>query len=65
MQESGYEVPQPPLPSLSVSHTRYVKTHLLPDKSSQGKRKTRVQRNTVNPVFQESLQVLTKKAQSP
>ncbi|XP_024603780.1 synaptotagmin-like protein 3 isoform X3 [Neophocaena asiaeorientalis asiaeorientalis] len=33
----------------------YVKTHLLPDRSSQGKRKTGVQKNTVEPTFQETL----------
>ncbi|XDC58036.1 hypothetical protein R6Z07M_009218 [Ovis aries] len=33
----------------------YVKTYLLPDKSSQGKRKTGVQKNTVEPTFQETL----------
>ncbi|XP_069344167.1 synaptotagmin-like protein 3 isoform X2 [Eulemur rufifrons] len=33
----------------------YVKTYLLPDRSSQGKRKTGVQRNTVDPSFQETL----------
>ncbi|XP_012502274.1 PREDICTED: synaptotagmin-like protein 3 isoform X1 [Propithecus coquereli] len=34
----------------------YVKTYLLPDTSSRGKRKTGVQRNTVDPNFQETLQ---------
>lgn len=38
--------------------TSYVKTYLLPDKSSQGKRKTGVQKNTVEPTFQETLKVL-------
>ena len=38
--------------------TRYVKTYLLPDRSSQGKRKTSVQKNTVEPTFQETLKVL-------
>ncbi|XP_027630487.1 synaptotagmin-like protein 3 isoform X2 [Tupaia chinensis] len=33
----------------------YVKTYLLPDRSSQGKRKTTVQKNTVDPTFQETL----------
>lgn len=33
----------------------YVKTYLLPDRSSQGKRKTGVQKNTVEPTFQETL----------
>ncbi|XP_006978105.2 synaptotagmin-like protein 3 isoform X1 [Peromyscus maniculatus bairdii] len=33
----------------------YVKTYLLPDKSSQGKRKTQVQKNTLDPTFEETL----------
>uniref|UniRef100_A0A8C6CV70 Synaptotagmin-like protein 3 n=1 Tax=Moschus moschiferus TaxID=68415 RepID=A0A8C6CV70_MOSMO len=33
----------------------YIKTYLLPDRSSQGKRKTSVQKNTVEPTFQETL----------
>ncbi|XP_016008193.1 synaptotagmin-like protein 3 isoform X2 [Rousettus aegyptiacus] len=33
----------------------YVKTYLLPDRSSQGKRKSGVQRSTVDPTFQETL----------
>ncbi|XP_040821327.1 synaptotagmin-like protein 3 [Ochotona curzoniae] len=33
----------------------YVKTYLLPDRSSQGKRKTGVQRNTLDPTFHETL----------
>nr|XP_034347859.1 synaptotagmin-like protein 3 isoform X2 [Arvicanthis niloticus] len=33
----------------------YVKTYLLPDRSSQGKRKTRVQKNTLDPTFEETL----------
>uniref|UniRef100_A0A4W3IP25 C2 domain-containing protein n=1 Tax=Callorhinchus milii TaxID=7868 RepID=A0A4W3IP25_CALMI len=33
----------------------YVKTYLLPDKSSQAKSKTAVKKNTVNPVFNETL----------
>ncbi|TKC39943.1 hypothetical protein EI555_011258, partial [Monodon monoceros] len=33
----------------------YVKTYLLPERSSQGKRKTGVQKNTVEPTFQETL----------
>ncbi|XP_045673480.1 synaptotagmin-like protein 4 isoform X1 [Phyllostomus hastatus] len=31
----------------------YVKTYLLPDKSRQGKRKTSIKRNTVNPLYDE------------
>lgn len=38
--------------------TRYVKTYLLPDRSSQGKRKTQVQKNTLDPTFEETLKVL-------
>ncbi|VVC88331.1 unnamed protein product [Leptidea sinapis] len=33
----------------------YVKVYLLPDKSKTGKRKTKVKKNTLNPVFEESL----------
>uniref|UniRef100_A0A8C0VXE7 Synaptotagmin-like protein 3 n=1 Tax=Castor canadensis TaxID=51338 RepID=A0A8C0VXE7_CASCN len=33
----------------------YVKTYLLPDRSSQGKRKTGVQKNTMDPTFEETL----------
>ncbi len=36
----------------------YVKTYLLPDRSKHGKRKTGIQRKTINPVFNESLKVL-------
>ncbi|XP_058591783.1 synaptotagmin-like protein 3 isoform X5 [Neofelis nebulosa] len=41
----------------------YVKTYLLPDRSSQGKRKTGVQRNTVDPTFQETLKYRMEPAQ--
>uniref|UniRef100_A0A8C9KMU9 Synaptotagmin-like protein 3 n=1 Tax=Panthera tigris altaica TaxID=74533 RepID=A0A8C9KMU9_PANTA len=41
----------------------YVKTYLLPDRSSQGKRKTAVQRNTVDPTFQETLKYRMEPAQ--
>ncbi|XP_040304675.1 synaptotagmin-like protein 3 isoform X2 [Herpailurus yagouaroundi] len=41
----------------------YVKTYLLPDRSSQGKRKTGVQRNTVDPAFQETLKYRVELAQ--
>ncbi|XP_003792451.1 synaptotagmin-like protein 3 isoform X1 [Otolemur garnettii] len=41
----------------------YVKTYLLPDRSSQGKRKTVVQRNTVDPHFQETLKYQVDPAQ--
>ncbi|KAM3613328.1 uncharacterized protein V6R79_024241 [Siganus canaliculatus] len=33
----------------------YVKCYLLPDKSRQSKRKTSIKRNTVNPVYEETL----------
>lgn len=33
----------------------YVKVYLLPDKSKAGKRKTKVKKNTLNPVFDETL----------
>ncbi|NWX69714.1 SYTL4 protein, partial [Alca torda] len=36
----------------------YVKTYLLPDKSRQGKRKTTIKRNTVNPLYNELLKVV-------
>nr|XP_020745010.1 synaptotagmin-like protein 3 isoform X1 [Odocoileus virginianus texanus] len=41
----------------------YVKTYLLPDRSSQGKRKTSVQKNTVEPTFQETLKYQVELAQ--
>ncbi|XP_006882825.1 PREDICTED: synaptotagmin-like protein 3 isoform X1 [Elephantulus edwardii] len=41
----------------------YVKTYLLPDRSSQGKRKTGVQKNTVDPTFQETLKYQVDPAQ--
>ncbi|KAL1139730.1 hypothetical protein AAG570_006708, partial [Ranatra chinensis] len=33
----------------------YVKVYLLPDKSKSGKRKTRVKKHTLNPIFEETL----------
>nr|DBA20381.1 TPA: hypothetical protein GDO54_017169 [Pyxicephalus adspersus] len=36
----------------------YVKSYLLPDKSRQGKRKTTIKRNTVNPLYGETLQYI-------
>uniref|UniRef100_A0A8B9FB82 Synaptotagmin-like protein 4 n=1 Tax=Amazona collaria TaxID=241587 RepID=A0A8B9FB82_9PSIT len=33
----------------------YVKTYLLPDRSRQGKRKTTIKRNTINPLYNELL----------
>ncbi|XP_072685533.1 synaptotagmin-like protein 3 isoform X2 [Canis lupus baileyi] len=41
----------------------YVKTYLLPDRSSQGKRKTGIQKNTVDPTFQETLKYEVEPAQ--
>ncbi|XP_029422506.1 synaptotagmin-like protein 3 isoform X4 [Nannospalax galili] len=41
----------------------YVKTYLLPDRSSQGKRKTRVQKNTLDPTFEETLKYQVDPAQ--
>ncbi|KAM9665911.1 synaptotagmin-like protein 3 isoform 2-T3 [Trichechus inunguis] len=41
----------------------YVKIYLLPDRSSQGKRKTRVQKNTTDPTFQETLKYQVDPAQ--
>uniref|UniRef100_UPI00398E8751 synaptotagmin-like protein 5 isoform X5 n=1 Tax=Pristiophorus japonicus TaxID=55135 RepID=UPI00398E8751 len=35
----------------------YVKTYLLPDKSRQSKRKTKLKSNTTNPVFNETLKM--------
>ena len=35
----------------------YVKTYLLPDKTRGGKRKTKVKKSTLSPVFDESLRV--------
>ena len=35
----------------------YVKVYLLPDKSKSGKRKTKVKKHTLNPVFDEMLKV--------
>ncbi|XP_015215337.2 synaptotagmin-like protein 2 [Lepisosteus oculatus] len=41
----------------------YVKTYLNPDKSRLSKRKTSVKKNTVNPVFQESLKYKLEKVE--
>ena len=38
----------------------YVKIYLLPDKSKSGKRKTKVKKHTLNPVFDEILKVSQK-----
>lgn len=42
---------------LTLLFNSYVKSYLLPDKSSQGKRKTGVKKKTLNPTFNESLTV--------
>ena len=36
---------------------RYVKTYLLPDKTKNGKRKTRVKKHTLNPTYDETIRV--------
>ena len=38
-------------------YSRYVKVYLLPDKSKAGKRKTKVKKHTLNPLFEEILKV--------
>ena len=37
---------------------RYVKTYLLPDNSKKSKRKTKVKKKTIDPVYQETLKVI-------
>ena len=37
---------------------RYVKTYLLPDISKKSKRKTKVKKKTIDPVYQETLKVI-------
>lgn len=41
----------------------YVKCYLLPDKSRQSKRKTSIKRNTLNPVYQETLKYSISRSQ--
>ncbi len=43
--------------NVSLSLFSYVKVYLLPDKSKSGKRKTKVKKHTLNPVFDEILKV--------
>ncbi|CAG5124985.1 unnamed protein product [Candidula unifasciata] len=46
------------LAPVDIKHNRsdpYVKTYLLPDKSRSSKRKTRIKKHTLNPVFDEIL----------
>lgn len=44
-------------PRMPVFFHRYVKTYLLPDKSTQSKRKTAVKKKTLNPVYDETFRV--------
>ncbi|XP_068571173.1 synaptotagmin-like protein 4 isoform X1 [Cebidichthys violaceus] len=48
--------------SKQLSHP-YVKCYLLPDKSRQSKRKTSIKRNTVNPVYEETLKYTISRSQ--
>ncbi|XP_048767131.2 uncharacterized protein LOC125674122 isoform X3 [Ostrea edulis] len=41
----------------------YVKSYLLPDKTRGGKRKTRILKNTLNPVFEQTLRYLISKSE--
>ncbi|KAL2077370.1 hypothetical protein ACEWY4_026874 [Coilia grayii] len=41
----------------------YVKCYLLPDKSRQGKKKTAIKRNTVNPLYNETLKYSISRSQ--
>ncbi|XP_078480101.1 LOW QUALITY PROTEIN: synaptotagmin-like protein 4 [Lampetra planeri] len=41
----------------------YVKCYLLPDKSRQSKRKTSIKRNTINPVYKETLKYSISRSQ--
>ncbi|XP_076595850.1 synaptotagmin-like protein 4 isoform X2 [Chaetodon auriga] len=41
----------------------YVKSYLLPDKSRQSKRKTSIKRNTINPVYKETLKYSISRSQ--
>lgn len=45
---------------LSFFANRYIKTYLLPDKTKNGKRKTRVKKHTLNPTYDEVLKVMQK-----
>ena len=42
---------------LMTKYFRYVKVYLLPDRSKAGKRKTKVKKHTLNPIFEEILKV--------
>lgn len=41
----------------------YVKCYLLPDKSRQGKKKTAIKRNTINPIYNETLKYSISRSQ--
>ncbi|XP_071135699.1 uncharacterized protein [Mytilus edulis] len=41
----------------------YIKTYLLPDKTRSGKRKTKIKKHTLNPVFDEKLRYLISKSE--
>ncbi|XP_065804099.1 synaptotagmin-like protein 1 isoform X1 [Labrus bergylta] len=43
----------------------YVKSYLLPDKSSQSKKKTSVKKKTVNPVYDQTLRYKVRKGELP
>lgn len=49
--------PRNVLPDAFLFVFSYVKCYLLPDKTRQSKRKTGVKRNTVDPVYNETLKV--------
>ena len=42
---------------LMTKYFSYVKVYLLPDRSKAGKRKTKVKKHTLNPIFEEILKV--------
>ncbi|AWP11867.1 putative synaptotagmin-like protein 4 [Scophthalmus maximus] len=48
--------------SRKISHP-YVKCYLLPDKSRQSKKKTSIKRNTINPVYKETLKYSINRSQ--
>lgn len=40
-----------------IDPNRYAKVYLLPDRSKSGKRKTKVKKHTLSPMFEENLKV--------
>ncbi len=40
-----------------IGPIRYAKVYLLPDRSKSGKRKTKVKKHTLSPMFEENLKV--------